>query len=55
MAAATGAQWAANVAVTGTFLTLLELLGPSGTWLFYLCMVGCANPFSFTRHRNTTS
>ena len=42
VAAATGAQWAANVAVTGSFLRLLELLGPTGTWMFYLCMVFAA-------------
>ena len=42
VAAATSAQWAANVAVTGSFLRLLELLGTTGTWLFYLCMVVAA-------------
>jgi len=42
VAVATGVQWAANAAVTGTFLGLLEALGPARTWLLYLGMVVAA-------------
>lgn len=39
---ATAAQWAANVVVTGTFLPLLETLGPVWTWGVYLSTVVAA-------------
>jgi sugar porter (SP) family MFS transporter len=39
---ATVANWAANLVVTLTFLTLIDLLGKSGTfWLYGLIGIGC--------------
>lgn len=42
VAVATGTQWAANAVVTGSFLRLLEVMGPVGTWLLYLAVVVAA-------------